>query len=226
MPRLSQSASTAFEVQSNWLEMKVEFLRRAPKWLSRRFTVSLDRGASRAHFQRLSNRKQQHLIETLTVVTRGRVGARQVLVSSWSSRLPKNKRTLSFNFKCHPQAPTFLVFRHICPLTISRSGCELQAPEAILGLLHRGAKGVAVVTRLFSPDLESGWHGPRGHARSRSTRSATLDLAGSPLSGAPRGRVLRSVQLAGTRCRAIAPRHRSSTHLVQHTSCGPHGLRV
>ena len=47
-----------------------------------------------------------------------------------------------------------------------RSGCELQAPEAILGLLHRGAKGVAVVTRLFSPDLESGSHGPRGHARS------------------------------------------------------------
>ena len=131
--------------------MKVELLRRAPKRISRRFTVSLDQGASRAHFQRLPHRKQQHLIETLTVVTRGRVGARQVPVSSWSSRPAKNKRTLSFNFKCHPQAPTFLAFRQVCPLTISRSGCELQAPEVILGLLHRGAKGVAVVTRLFRP---------------------------------------------------------------------------
>lgn len=34
-------------------------------------------------------------------------------------------------------------------------------------------------------------------------------------------RVLRSVQLAGTRCRAIASRHRSSTRLAQHTSCWP-----
>ena len=124
---------------------------RVPKQLSRRFTVSLDRGTSRAHFQRLSHRKQQYRIETLTVETRGRVGARQALIQPRSGHLPKNKSTLSFNFKCHPQAPASWACRRVSPLTFAPSRCELRAPEAILGLLHRGAKGVAVVTRLFRP---------------------------------------------------------------------------
>jgi len=33
-------------------------------------------------------------------------------------------------------------------------------PKAILGLLHRGAKGVAVVTCPYSPGLEPGWSLP------------------------------------------------------------------
>ena len=160
--------------------MKVEFLHRVPKRLPHRTTLSLDRGASRAHFQRRSKEKLQHGIETLTVETRGRVSARQALVSSRSSPPPKNKRTLSFNFKCHPQAPASGACRRLSPLTFAPSRCELQAPEVILGPPHRGVKGVAVVTRLFNPDPESGWHGPRGHALSRSTRSATPDLAGNP----------------------------------------------
>ena len=96
-------------------------------------------------------------IEILTVETRGRVGARQALTPPCSARPPKNKSTLSCNFKCHPQAPASGACRRVSPLTFAPSRCELQAPEAILGLLHRGAKGVAVVTRLFRPDLESGF---------------------------------------------------------------------
>lgn len=164
---------------------------------SRRPTVSLDRSASRAHCQHSQGNlppTQAPRGEILTTETRGRKYARQALMWPRSGRRPKNKSTLSFNFKCHPQAPASGACRRISPLTFAPSRCELQAPEAILGLLHRGAKGVAVVTRLFSPDLESGWHAPRGHARSRSTRSATLDLAGSLCRTLPRGCVLRSVQ--------------------------------
>jgi hypothetical protein len=88
--------------------MKVEFLRRVPKQPSASHYGLTGPGASRAHFQRLiHHRKQQYGIETLTVVTRGRVGARQALFRLGSSRRLKNKRTLSFNFKCHPQAPAF-----------------------------------------------------------------------------------------------------------------------
>ena len=164
--------------------------------------------------------------EILTMETRGREYARQALIPPRSGGRPKNKSTLSCNFKCHPQAPAFVVFRRDSPLTFAPSRCELQAPEAILGLLHRGAKGVAVVTRLFHPDLESGSHGPRGHAGSCSNRSATLDPADSLLSDALRGCVLRSVPLAGTRCRALFPvivraRASRSTRRV-----GPHGFPV
>lgn len=155
--QLSQSASTAFELQSTWIAMNIEFLCRASKRLPRRTTVSLDQVASRADFQRFPYGPERCGVETLTVVTRGRKNARQALIPPLSVRRPKNKSPLSCNFKCHPQAPLFRGYRRTGPLTFAPARCELQAPEAILGQLHRGAKGVAVVTRLFHPDLEPGF---------------------------------------------------------------------
>ncbi len=129
--RLSQSASTAFEPQSTWVAINIEFRHRASTGLPRRTTLSLDRGASRAHFQQIAHGRQRFVVETLTVITRGRKNARQALVSPRPGRRLKNKSPLSFNFKCHPQASVFRAFRRVSPLTSSCSRCELQAPEAI-----------------------------------------------------------------------------------------------
>jgi hypothetical protein len=100
---------------------------------SRRPTVSLDRSASRAHCQHSQSNlppTQARTCEILTMVTRGRKNARQVLIPPRPGRRPNNRSTLSFNFKCHPQAPAFRLHQRVCPLTFSRSRCELRAPEA------------------------------------------------------------------------------------------------
>ena len=52
----------------------------------------------------------------------------------------------SRTFDCHPQSPPNWPALRAAGLTRPCACRLLRAPEAVLGLLHRGAKGVAVVT--------------------------------------------------------------------------------
>lgn len=100
---------------------------------SRRPTVSPDRSASRAHCQHSQSNLPPTLAprgEILTMETRGRKNARQALIPLHPGRRPKNKSTLSCNFKCHPQATASKACRRVSPLTLAPLRCELQAPEA------------------------------------------------------------------------------------------------
>ena len=135
---------------------------------SRRPTVSLDRSASRAHCQHSQGSlppTQPPRGEILTMETRGRKYARQALMWPRSGRRPKNKSTLSFNFKCHPQAPGN---RWACgrrPLTPSKGRSQLWAPVASWPAPSRSKRRCGRYPPFKRPDLSSrGGCGLRGLA--------------------------------------------------------------